>query len=138
MLKTVLPFFWNAKISVDRIIFINGTRPLMLPREKVIWSRKCTPTMAVAATPPHEKVRNKTARIRVLLDVRRTLICHSPTFFVISLINPRIFTNLTVVWSCLLSVPCALSGFSLRAPHRGVLCSRESHKNSNQMPLGPI
>ena len=69
----------------------------MLPRDKVIWSRECTSTMAVAAVPPHDKVRNKTARIRVLLVVRRTLMCHSPIFFVISLINPRFFTNLTVL-----------------------------------------
>ena len=68
----------------------------MLPRDKVIWSRECTPTMAVAAAPLHEKVRTKTAWILVLLVMGSMLMCRGPIYFVFSLINLSILTNHTV------------------------------------------
>ena len=69
----------------------------MLPHDKVIWSREWTSTMAIAATPLQVKVGNKTAWILVVQVTGSTLMCRSPTFFVFSLINLSILTNLTVL-----------------------------------------
>ena len=67
----------------------------MLPHDKVIWSREWTSTMAIAATPLQVKVGNKTAWILVVQVTGSTLMCRSPMFFVFSLINLSILTNLS-------------------------------------------
>ena len=67
--------------SPNESLFVFGTKPLMLSRDKVIWSRKCTSKMMTSPIMPlHEKVCNKTAWIRVPLVMGSTLMCRIPMF----------------------------------------------------------
>ena len=49
----------------------------MLLRDEVMWSRKCASKMATSIAPLHEKVRDQTAWIRVLLVMASMLMCQT-------------------------------------------------------------
>ena len=45
---------------VEQVNFHLRDQPLMLSRDKLIWSRKCIPTMAVAATTLQRQLEHQT------------------------------------------------------------------------------
>ena len=84
-LKIVTPksskrLFEEARFFSQSSHFSTGPKTLVLSRDEVMWSRKCTSKMANSITPLHEKVCNQTAWIRVLLVLGSMLICHMLIF----------------------------------------------------------
>ena len=45
---------------VEQVFFHFRDQPLVLPRDNLIWSRECTSTMAVAATPLQTELKHET------------------------------------------------------------------------------
>ena len=52
--------FAGVFFLVEQVFFHFRDQPLMLPLDKLIWSRECTSTMVVAATPLQTELKHET------------------------------------------------------------------------------